>query len=145
MTLLIGQEDKNHYVLIKILIHSCIIILYTTKKKFFLPLLFASLPKKNVVKKKIDFRNTDTINRTKRQEPLCSYQNFNAFMYNHTLHHGKKKHFCHYCLHVFSPEEILKRHIKKCFKINAKQKIILPKKSKYVKFKNYEKKNKVTI
>ena len=47
-------------------------------------------------------------------------------MYNHTLHHTKK-HFCRYCLQAFSTEEILK-HIKDCFKINGKQKIIMPKK-----------------
>ena len=48
-------------------------------------------------------------------------------MYDHTLHHGKKN-LCHYCLQAFSTEEILKRHIKDCFKINDKQKIIMPKK-----------------
>ena len=47
-------------------------------------------------------------------------------MYNHTLHR-RKKHFCRYCLQAFSTE-LLKRHIKDCFKINEKQKIILPKK-----------------
>ena len=40
----------------------------------------------------------------------------------------------------FSTEEILKRHIKDCFKINSKQTIIVPKKGDYVKFKNYERK-----
>ena len=48
-------------------------------------------------------------------------------MYDHTLHRGKKI-LCHYCLQAFSTEEILKRHIKDCFKINDKQKIIMPKK-----------------
>ena len=48
-------------------------------------------------------------------------------MYDHTLHRGKKN-LCHYCLQAFSTEEILKRHIKDCFKINDKQKIIMPKK-----------------
>ena len=37
------------------------------------------------------------------------------------LHRGRK-HFCRYCLHAFITEEILKRHIKDCFKINGKQK-----------------------
>ena len=60
-------------------------------------------------------------------------------MYDHTLHHVKK-HFCCYCLQSFSTEEILKRHIKDCFKINGKQRIIMPKRSQYVKFKNYERK-----
>ena len=53
------------------------------------------------------------------------------------LHHGRK-HFCRYCLQAFSTEEILKRHIKACFKINGKQRIVMPEKEEYVKFKNYE-------
>ena len=28
------------------------------------------------------------------------FKDFNTFMYNHTLHHGKKT-FCHYCLQAF--------------------------------------------
>ena len=60
-------------------------------------------------------------------------------MYNHTLHHEKKHFYC-YCLKAFSTEEILKRHVKDYFKINGKQRIIMPKKDKYVKFKNYERK-----
>ena len=60
-------------------------------------------------------------------------------MYNHTLHR-RKKHFCRYCLQAFSTEEILKCHIKGCFKINGKQKIIIPKKGENVRFKNYERK-----
>ena len=40
----------------------------------------------------------------------------------------KKKHFCGYCLQAFSIEEILKPHIKDFFKINGKQRIIMPKK-----------------
>ena len=61
---------------------------------------------------------------------------FNTFMYNHTLHHGKK-YFCRYCLQDFSAEEILKLRIKDCFKINKLIAIIMPKKDAYgVKFKN---------
>ena len=48
-------------------------------------------------------------------------------MYDYSLH-LEKKHFCWYCLHVFITEEILKRHIKNCFKINGKQMIKMPKK-----------------
>ena len=60
--------------------------------------------------------------------------------YNHTCH-LRKKHFCCYCLRVFfSTEEILKCHITNYCKINGKQKIIMPKKGEYVKFKNYGKK-----
>ena len=54
-------------------------------------------------------------------------KNFNTFIYNHTLHHGKR-HFCRFCLQAFSTEAILKRHIKHCYKINGKQRIIMPKK-----------------
>ena len=64
---------------------------------------------------------------------------FNTFMYDHTLDHGKK-HFCIYCLQAFSTEEILKRHIKDCYKISGKQRIIMPKKSEFVQYKNYERK-----
>ena len=61
---------------------------------------------------------------------------FNAFIHNHTLHYGKK-HFCHSCLQGFSREG-LKHHIKNCFKVNGKQRIIIPIKGEYIKFKNYE-------
>ena len=58
-------------------------------------------------------------------------------MYDHTLHRQKKI-FC--CLQACSTEAISKRHIKDCFKINDKQRIAMPKKGEYVKFKNYERK-----
>ena len=64
---------------------------------------------------------------------------FNRFMYDHSLHRGRK-HFCCYCLHAFITGEILKRHIKDCFKINGKQKVKMPKKGEYVIFKNFERK-----
>ena len=66
-------------------------------------------------------------------------KDFNRLMYDRILHHGKK-HFCRYCLQACSTEEILKRHIKDCFKINGKQRIIMLKKGEHVKFKNYERK-----
>ena len=43
-------------------------------------------------------------------------------------------------MQAFSTEEILKLHIKDCFKINGKQRIIIPKKGEYVKFKSYDRK-----
>ena len=64
---------------------------------------------------------------------------FNRFMYNHTLHR-RKKDYSRYSLPAVSTEEILKFHIKDNFKINGKQKIMMPKKSEYVRFKNYERK-----
>ena len=36
-------------------------------------------------------------------------KNFNTFIYDNTLHRGRK-HFCRYCLQAFSSEEILKSH-----------------------------------
>ena len=66
-------------------------------------------------------------------------KDFNAFIYDHTLHRGRK-HFYLYCLQAFSTEEILKRHIKDCFKINGKQRSIMPKKGEYVRFKYYKRK-----
>ena len=43
-------------------------------------------------------------------------------MYDHTLHRGRK-YFCSSCLQALSTEEILKPHIKSCFKINGEQRI----------------------
>ena len=68
---------------------------------------------------------------------------FQTFMCSHTLHRGRK-HFCRYCLQAFSTEEILKRNIKDCLKINGRQRIIMPKKGEYVRIKNYERKMKVS-
>ena len=51
-------------------------------------------------------------------------------MYDHTL----IVNYCPYCLQAFSTEEVLKRHIKDCFKTNDKQRIIVPKKAECVKF-----------
>ena len=61
----------------------------------------------------------------------------NIFIYDHSLHRRKKT-FCRYCLQAFGKEEILKRHIKNCFKFYGKKRIRVPKKGAYVKFKNYE-------
>ena len=60
-------------------------------------------------------------------------------MHYYTLH-GGRKYFCRYCLQVFSTEEVLKSHIKDYFKINSKQRIIMPKNGDFVEFKNYERK-----
>ena len=66
-------------------------------------------------------------------------QKLNTFIYDHTLHHGKK-HFCCYCLQAFRTAGKLKCHIKDCFKINGKQTIKMSKKVKYIKFKNFRRK-----
>ena len=65
-------------------------------------------------------------------------------MYDHTLHRDRK-HFCRYVLQAFSTEEILKPHVKDWFKLNAKQRVKIPKKSEYVRFKNYERKRKSPV
>ena len=64
---------------------------------------------------------------------------FNRFMNDYSLHR-RRKHSCQYCLHTFITEEILKRHVKDCFKIDGKQTIKMPKKGEHVKFKNFERK-----
>ena len=71
------------------------------------------------------------------EEQIIHYvliRDFNTFIYDHTLHR-ERKHFCSYCLQVFSTEEITKPGINYCFKINDKQRIIVHKKVKYIKFK----------
>ena len=65
-------------------------------------------------------------------------------MYYDTLPCGRK-HSCYYCLQTFRTEELLKSHMTDCLKTNGKQRIIMPKKSEYVKFKNYERKIKSPI
>ena len=60
-------------------------------------------------------------------------------MYYHTMHH-ERKYFCCYYLQAFSTEEILKHHIKDCFKINDKHRIKMPNKDEFSKFKNFERK-----
>ena len=60
-------------------------------------------------------------------------------MYDHILNRGRKQ-FSRYCLKAFSTEETSKHHIKDSFKINGKQKILVPKKGEYIKLKNYERK-----
>ena len=54
-------------------------------------------------------------------------KDFNIFLYNHTLHHGRK-YCCHYCLQAFRTAEKFKCHIKDCLKINGKQRNKMPKK-----------------
>ena len=69
-------------------------------------------------------------------------KDFNTFMFDHTIHRGRK-HFCCYCLHAFITKEILQCHIKDYFKIDGKQTIKMPKKGDYVKFKNFKRQKKL--
>ena len=75
--------------------------------------------------------------RGRKEKNYILINDFNRFMYDHSLHHGRR-HFCRYCLHDFITKEILKRHINDCFKINDKQTIKMPKKGESVKFKDFE-------
>ena len=68
------------------------------------------------------------------EEKNKSYYVFYTFVFNNTLHR-KIKHFYRYCLQVFS-----KDHVKDCFTINCKQRIEIPKKGEYVRFKYYDRK-----
>ena len=60
-------------------------------------------------------------------------------MHDHTLHRGVKQ-FYRCCLRTSSTEETIESHIKECFKINGKQRLIMPPNDEFVKFKNYERK-----
>ena len=57
------------------------------------------LYQKSVVKKHVDLSLTGK--EGKRHYVL--FKDFNIFMYDHTLHRGRK-HFCCYCLQAFSLE-----------------------------------------
>ena len=62
---------------------------------------------------------------------------FNTIVYNHTLR-CERRHCCHYCLHTFVTEEVLKHYIKDYFKINSKQTIKTSQIGEYVQFKNFK-------
>ena len=49
-------------------------------------------------------------------------KDFNALMHDHSLHRGRKR-FCRYCLQAFITEEMLKRHIKDCFKLMVNKRL----------------------
>ena len=73
---------------------------------------------KNAVKKK-HFDLLLVEEKGKRHYVLI--KDFNTSMYNDTLNGRRKIFFCR--LQAFSTQEILKCHIKECFKINDKQNI----------------------
>ena len=66
--------------------------------------------------------------REKDKRHFILIKDFNTFMYDHIFHCGRKN-FCRHFLQACSTEETLKCHIKDCFKIDGKQRIILPKKA----------------
>ena len=79
------------------------------------------------------------IDRRRKKKHYISINDFNRFIYEHSLDRVRKQ-FCRYCLHAFITNEILKCHIKDCFKNNSKKTIRIPQKDEYVKFKNFERK-----
>ena len=78
----------------------------------------------------------------KEKHPISVSKKYCEEKHVHLLVTGEegKRHYV--CLQDFSTEGISKRHIKDCFKINGKQRIIMPKKGENFKFKNYERKMK---
>ena len=81
----------------------------------------------NTFKKRVDL----LLLQEKGKSYYVLIKNFNTSVHDHTLHRGRK-HFCYYCLQAFSAEEILKCHVKDCFKINGKQRVRIPKRGAYV-------------
>ena len=78
----------------------------------------------------------------KRQEGKRRYviaKDFNTFMYDHTLHRGKKT-FLPLLCKSFQNKKILKRYIKDFSKINDKQRIRMSTKSEYIRFKTLKEK-----
>ena len=63
-------------------------------------------------------------------------KNVNTSMYDHILQ-CERKHFCHSFLQSFIIKNILNCHMKNYFKIDGKLKIIMSKKTEYVKFRNH--------
>ena len=63
----------------------------------------------------------------------------NTFIYDHTLHRGRK-HFFRHSLQAFRAKEILERHFKDCFKVKGKQRTIMLKKGENLESKNHERK-----
>ena len=84
---------------------------------------------KNVVKENIDL----LLIAEGEKKHYVFIKDFNTFMYDHTLHRGRK-HFCCYCLQAFRTAEKVKVDIEDYFKIT------MPKKGEYIKFKNFERK-----
>ena len=54
-------------------------------------------------------------------------KDFNAFIYDHTLHRGRKN-FSRCYLQAFEIAQKLKYQIKDCFRVNSKENIKMPKK-----------------
>ena len=77
----------------------------------------------------------------KRKRHYVLIKDFNTFMYDHTLHRGKNIFAVIVCKLLVQTKEISKCH----FKINGKQRILIPKKGEQVKFNHYERKRKSPV
>ena len=73
------------------------------------------------------------------KEHYVFIKEFDVFIFDHTLTWWTQ-HFCFYCLQAFSTADTLKIHVNDCFKINSKQMIKMPKRAKYVRLQNCERK-----
>ena len=83
----------------------------------------------NVVKKKVVIIiGRLLLIREEEKKHYVLIKHVNRFIYDHSLHRGKKIFFCRYCLHASITEDVLKFHIKDCSKINGKQTIKMSKK-----------------
>ena len=95
------------------------------KKRILLPLAFLVIKTKrtpNLCLKKKCFAEKHVDLLLMGEEGKRYYviiNDFNALMFDDTLHCGRKL-FCCYCSLPFCAVEILKLHIKDCFKINGK-------------------------
>ena len=100
------------------------------------------------MKKRIALALVFSKNEEKHFDLLFIGEERKCFLSKILIHHvwlniALRKNYCycyHYCLQVFSKEEILKCHVKDCFKINGKERIRMPKKGEYLTFKNNERK-----
>ena len=100
---------------------------YENKEKYLIYVLANTL--------KRDFDLLLIVEQGKKQYVLV--KNSNKFMYECTLHYGRKP--------AFSIAEMLKSFVNKDFKINGKQMIKMSKKGKYVRFETYKNKIKSTF
>ena len=65
-------------------------------------------------------------------------KDFNRLMFTFSKYEGRK-HFCVHCLHCFSSDDLLEKHLCDCLLINGTQAIEMPPKDSKVYFKNYQK------
>ena len=99
--------------------------IYKTKKRTSLALAVLVIK----IRKNIQFMYQKSVE--KHVDLLFIEEDGKIYFHAWPYFHRGRKHFCRYCLQAFTAED--------CFKINDKQRIIMPKSGEFVKFKNYEK------